>query len=363
LNGRLPLYFNGKFYGGSLNGVHRVADRLIRECDDRLAEMPDNERPSAYLLTSKNADWVPKLNFIERRNSSRTGQFWEQFLLPIKAADGVLINLANLAPIAHSRKITMVHDAQFLRKDSGYPARQRIGYRWLVPQIARTSRATITVSEYSKGVLARAGISPQGSIVVPNGADHILDADEDPTLRLKLGLPKRGYVVVFGSAKRYKNVEVVFAAFGDRRLDGISLVVIGPDRAALAEDGIIAPSQAIFAGRPADGELRGLLSGALALAFPSRTEGFGLPPLEAMLCGCPVIASKGGAIPEACGDAAIYAELDDPSTWQTAILALQNDAFLRSKKISEGYANAAQFTWRAAGERLMAVVKEASLPQ
>lgn len=357
MTGLRPIYFNGKFYGGGLNGVHRVADRLIRECDRNLAALPPAERPPAYLLTSEAADWVPDLEAIERRNSPATGQLWEQVVLPRRARDGVLVNLANLAPVAHRRKVTMIHDAQFLFSDCGYPWRQRVGYRWLAPLIGRSSRAMLTVSDFSRRMLDTFAIADAGKVrVVHNGVDHITEVEEDTGLRQRLGLVPNRYAVIFGSPKRYKNVEVPFAAFAGGALDPLQLVVVGPDREAHERVGIHPPADAIFAGRPDDSELRGLLAGALVTLFPSRTEGFGLPPLEAMLCGCPVIAAPAGAVPEACGNAALYAGTDNPAEWRAAIEALRDDPVMRGRKIAEGYRRAGTFTWRRAGQELMEVI-------
>ncbi|WP_404477820.1 glycosyltransferase family 4 protein [Novosphingobium sp. BL-52-GroH] len=354
-----PIYFNGKFYSGGLNGVHRVADRLIRECDRMLALIPPERRPKAYLMTSEKATWAPQLEAIERRDYARTNQLWEQVVLPFAARDGTLVNLANLAPIAHRNKITMIHDVQFLFADCGYPARQRLGYRWLTPLLGRSSKATLTVSEFSRRMLQQFSIASAGrTIVIANGADHILDAREDHGLREKLDLEPLSYVVMFGSVKAYKNNATPFSAFASGATGPTRLVIVGARREDLVAAGLAPPPGTIFAGRPSDDELRGLLAGALAILFSSRTEGFGLPPLEAMLCGCPVIASPAGAIPEACGDAVLYAGTERASEWSEAINLLRTDPQLRAGKIAQGRARAARFTWSEAGARLMNVIQQ-----
>jgi glycosyltransferase involved in cell wall biosynthesis len=354
-----PIYFNGKFYAGRLNGVHRVADRLIRECDRLLEALPIDQRPEAILFAPENSTWLPKLNAIQIRLIRNAGQFWEQCILPARSRNGVLVNLANLAPIFHHRKLTMVHDAQFLMPDCGYPLRQRLGYRLLSPNIARSSRYTLTVSDYSRRMLDKLGVArPEKTIVIANGADHILEVAEDSRLRNDLHLVENGYVVMFGSSKPYKNNAVVFAAFADGKLGPTKLVVVGMSEAELRHAGLHVPEGTVFTGKINDRTLRGLLAQATALAFPSKTEGFGLPPLEAMLCDCPVVTSPAGAIPEVCGDAAIYAAVDDPAAWQQAIEALRDNAPLRSEKITAGRQRANLFTWKAAGQRLYDVIEE-----
>lgn len=353
----LPLYFNGKFYSGGMNGVHRVSDRLIREVDAILGKMTSAERPKATLLLPRGCRWQPELQAIAiEEQAGGASQRWEQFRLPQRARDGVLVNLANLSPIRHRCKVTMLHDAQFLFPDSGYPLRQRLGYRLLTPRMARSSEVVLTVSEYSRQMLDLLDVSARDRTqVLYNGADHILEVTAEPSGVAALGLAPGGYALMFGSPKAYKNNKVVFDAFADGALAPLKLVVIGASKEALSGAGLIPPPDVIFAGKCDDGVLRALYEGAHCLLFPSRTEGFGLPPVEAMLCGCPTVVAPGGAIPEICRDATLYADVDDPESWRAAIKAL-NDPVMRAAKIAAGSVRARDFTWAAAGRRLFDVV-------
>ncbi len=355
----LPIHFNGKFYAGKLNGVHRVADRLIRECDARLAEMSVSARPEAILHVPTRRQWQLELSAIRLQEHERAdSQRWEQMVLPRLAAGGVLVNLANLAPIAHANKVLLVHDAQFLFPDSSYPWRQRTGYRLLMPLMARTSAAVLTVSDYSRQMLDVLGVCPRERTTrLYNGADHILDGDFDPAALVQFGLEPGGYVLMFGSQKAYKNVGVVLAAFAKGALAPLRLVIVGPSRGTLVAAGLVAPVETVFVGSCDDRVLQALYREAFALAFPSRTEGFGLPPIEAMLCGCPAVVAPGGAIPEICRDAALYADIDDPDSWLEAFLALRNPG-LRAAKIAAGRARAARFTWSAVGAQLVGILLE-----
>ena len=104
--------------------------------------------------------------------------------------------------------------------------------------------------------------------------------------------------------------------------------------------------------------MRALYENALCLVFPSRYEGFGLPPLEAMVCGCPVVAARAGAVPEVCDDAALWFDPAQPATLQDAVARIVADEGLRTHLRAAGFARGAGFTWDAAARRLLALVQE-----
>jgi len=346
------VVFNGKYRAGGLNGVHRVAARLIAEVDSLLVQRPCGGDPPFSLIVPQGCAAGLDLAAIQVIEDDRpASQTWEQLRLPRLAAGGLLVNLANLAPISHRPKVTMLHDAQFLRADSSYPWRQRLGYRALTPLMARSSAEVLTVSAFSGQELRRGGVvGAAGTRVLHNGADHILEVAADHAVLEKLGIAPRGYALMFGSPKAYKNNAVVFAAFAGGALAPLRLVVVGPSRAVLEAAGLAPPADAVFAGPCDDAALRALYESAEALLFPSRTEGFGLPPVEAMLCGCPVIAAPCGAVPEVCGDAARYADPDDPAAWRGALGGLL--ATPRAPVIAAGHTRAARYTWARAGQGL-----------
>lgn len=358
-----PVYINGKVYAGPPTGVRRVADRLVRELDAQLGAA--GGPPATLLLPARYAgDRPPALSAIRvRALDVAPSQGWEQFRLPMLAADGVLVNLANLAPWRHRRKLVLIHDAQFAFPDCSYPPRQRLGYRLLMPHIARSSATVLTVSAYSQRMLEVMGVSPAARTgVLPNGVDHVLETPPDPRALAELGLAPRGYALLFGSAKAYKNNAVVFAAYRRGALAAVPLVVVGATRAGLVAQGLDPPAGTVFAGACDDGRLRALYAGARCLLCPSRTEGFGLPPLEAMACGTPAVVAPAGALPETCRDAVLYADVDDPAAWEQAILALVPGSPLFARKVAEGRARAAQFPWARAGAQLFAAILALSAP-
>lgn len=354
-----PAYINGKFYSGSLNGVHRVSDRLIHELDHKIGS--ENIPPITLLLPTKHkGNWRPQLsNIVIKEIDQPPSQSWEQISLPKLAADGVLVNLANLSPIRHKRKITLIHDAQFLFPDSSYPSRQRLGYRFLTPLMAKSSSKVLTVSDFSRRMLDIMGVSKAAKTdVLYNGIDHVLEVDADESILKELGICKRGYSLMFGSHKSYKNNEVVFNAYSQENLSDIPLVLVGTTKEALLQAGLKVPDGTIFANKCSDSKLRALYANARCLLCPSRTEGFGLPPLEAMLCGTPAVIAPAGALPEVCRDAVLYADVDDPSSWTTAIRALVPESPLFVRKVTEGLTQAKRFTWSESGDQLLSHILE-----
>ena len=109
-------------------------------------------------------------------------------------------------------------------------------------------------------------------------------------------------------------------------------------------------------GRVTDGELRALYEGAACLLFPSRYEGFGLPPVEAMACGCPVVATPGGTVEEICGDAVLYADMRDPGAIIAAMARLLGEDDLADRMRGQGRARAAALSWAGSARALSEIV-------
>ncbi len=358
-----PIYFNGKFYCGDLLcGVHRVADRLIREVDRLAAQGWGGHDWDLRLLVPDRfrhrAD-VSAFRVIGQRWGHT--KLWEQTLLPFAARNGVLVNLANLSPVVHGAKVTMMHDAQFYLVGDSYPLYYTLAYRALTPLIASSSRVVLTVSEFSREMLAGFGVADRKRTeIIYNGVDHILDCPADVSILAAHELVPRDYVVMFGSTFAYKNIATVFEAFKRMPAPVPTLVVVGHGKEEILAAGLSPPASAVFVGRISDGALRALYEQALCLLHPSRTEGFGLTPLEAMLCGCPAIVSPAGAIPEICRDAVLYADVSDPQAWVEQVQKLVTTPELRALKIAQGSARAQGFTWARSGERLMSVLMRLS---
>jgi glycosyltransferase involved in cell wall biosynthesis len=289
--------------------------------------------------------------------SQRAGHLWEQALLPVAARRSRAIYCpANAAPLLTRRSVLVIHDLAALRHPEWYSAQFATYHRHVLPRLACRARRLITPSEFSRRELAEAlGIDPGRVRVVPNGVDERFSpsADAGPARRA-YGLEKP-YVLLVGTRLARKNLGALAEA--RRRLDdlGVDLVSAGSGRHWSRHDGTT-PVRAL--GYVAEQQLPGLYAGAAALAMPSLYEGFGLPVLEAMASGVPVVAANRAALPETCGGAALLVSPEDPDALADALVRVVTDDVLHEKLVAAGLERASRFSWDRAAAATDAVIDE-----
>lgn len=361
MSDRRSYAINGKFLSASPTGVHRVAYELISALDILLAE---GQAGDAWrLLKPRDAGRRIPLSYIQAKTVGvNTWQPWEQVDLALAAHTDVLISLCNLAPLLHPKSIVMMHDAQVFSTPQSYSAKFKLWYQFIQPALGRRAKHILTVSEFSKSELVRFRVADAAKItVIPNGCDHMKRVAASPVAFERLGITRGRFVVALANVQTHKNVGLLLRAFADARLGDLQLVLVGKASGAdFQAAGFSPPANAVFAGSVSDAELRGLYEGALCLAFPSTTEGFGLPPLEAMLVGCPVLAAPCGALPEVCGEAALYASASDPAAWVEAIASLVASVEARAQRSAAGRLHAQSFTWARSARLLLEAVQSAA---
>ena len=366
------LVINGKFLqrSTSRSGVYRVARELLVALDKVFAKNPALANAMACRVIVPGGQGtdlqLARIEVEVDRGSSEMrplmrrlyGALWEQLVLPRRAKANVLINLCNMGPVLHRDAFTMVHDAQVYTSPASYSRAFRTWYRLMLPWLGKRNRALLTVSEFSRKQLDAYGVADAARIeVIYNGCDHVLRLVPDLAKADAAGLAGKRYVVALANIQLHKNIGVLLKAFQQSELRDMTLVLFGPaQREDFESRGHAVPPNVKFLGFVSDEELAGLLQRAAALAFPSTTEGFGLPPLEAMALGCPTVVAPCGALPEVCGDASLWADADDVDRWVAQIVRLRDDDVLRADMKRRGRSQAAKFTWDKAARRLLEVV-------
>ena len=247
--------------------------------------------------------------------------------------------------------VVTVHDISFERERVFMNARDRLIFRTLVPRSIRRADRVLTVSEFTKRELADAySVSDEKVVVTPNGVDPVFQ----PAGPARDGRP---YALFVGALQPRKNPELALMAVAAAEPD-LRLVVAGPEKRGGDDLRMWASRLGLeveFLAHVEKEELAALYRGAACLVFPSRYEGFGLPVLEAMACGTPVVASSIDAVREVAGDAAVLVDPDDPKALARGIARAVSDG---DRLARLGPERAKRFTWEAAARRTLAVYEE-----
>jgi len=271
-------------------------------------------------------------------------------------------------PRGRYRLVVTVHDAAPLLFPETYPPRGRRFHRRGIAAAARRADLVITVSQAAADEIEKHTDIPAERVrVVPNGVDLTEASDDDVVAaRVAFDLGERPYVLWLGSLEPRKNVGVLVEAFA--RWAATSdvphqLVLAGPSGWVEDRDAVLAPARRLgdrvrTIGRVGDDHLRGLYRGADIFVLPSRHEGFGIPVLEAMAQGTPVIASDIPALREVAGDAARLITPTDPDAWASALDDLLHDRDRHADLGEAGRRRAELFSWERCATETRAVYRE-----
>jgi glycosyltransferase involved in cell wall biosynthesis len=281
------------------------------------------------------------------------------------------LHVQYFAPLGYRGPLVVtVHDLGFLHVPESFPLSLRLALRVLVPRSMKRASRIIAVSEFTRrDILARYRIRPEKIVVTPEGAGarfHPRASAETLPVLGRYGLHP-GFIFSLGRLNRRKNLERVLQAYARLRRDGLAeapLVIGGKPDYGVQEtlrrfEACGERSSVRFAGLIPDEDLPVFYSAAACFVYPSLFEGFGLPVLEAMACGTPVVVSNRTALPELVADAALSIDPEDVEALAEAMTRILTDKELSKDLGRRGLARSRQFSWEETANRTLAIYREA----
>jgi glycosyltransferase involved in cell wall biosynthesis len=338
-----PKYIvNARFVTQPLTGVQRYCYELTQHLGNAALLSPGVVSPDYPRLQGR----------VRVTGGYLAGHAWEQLALPLSIGRGdVLLSPAGCGPIRHPNHVVVIHDVAVLENQEWYSRSYSLLYRRLLPALSKRVRRIVTVSEFCKNRIVQMLGVPENKITVAweaSAACFFPREEEAITQTLeRLGV-QRPYFLAIGAVSPRKNFKRLLAAWSraKRSVEGASLIII-------TKEGLRFSGQASLGALPDlvqnlqvsnDEDLARLYSGAMGLLFPSLYEGFGLPIVEAMACGCPVLTSDCTAMPEVAGDAAF---LVNPLSEESIAAGIQQLARpeVAAELRSRGLKRCRQFSW------------------
>jgi glycosyltransferase involved in cell wall biosynthesis len=316
---------NGRFLARRVTGVERYGREILRYIGSR-----------SRLESTRSQGW--------------RGHVWEQLILPTKLQrESILWSPANTGPLMVRDQALTIHDLGPLEHPEWFRAGFAAWYRLFLPIVVRHVRTVFTPSEYVKQKVVRCfGI---GNVTVtPNGVDHTVFRPSAKQTRIDL---PPSYVLFVGTLEPRKNLSSLLHAWNEIKADFKEtwLMIVGVSGSVFKTINLSHDMKSVrFLGYVDDETLAGLYANATLFVLPSQEEGFGLPALEAMASGAPVIVSDGGALPEVVGEAGMSFCLSNPDSLSKTLRECLSNSRLRASLREKGLERAALFSWEMTAE-------------
>jgi glycosyltransferase involved in cell wall biosynthesis len=377
----MRIGIDARFYGSLGKGLGRYASELIAQ----LERLDDGNEYLIFLRKGNWDEYEPKDPRFRKVLAEFQWYGWREQLHFVKLLREHRLDLMHFlhfnVPLLYRRPfVVTIHDLILLshpttRATTLGPLRYRIKYalyRAVIASAIRRAKRIIAVSNYTRDeIVRRFPFAKTKSIDVTyeacatsllpghDGAVHDGRATHLPT----------PYMLYVGNAYPHKNLDRLIGAFAEFRKNAHSshhLVLVGGSdyfyqrlKADAANNGL--DENVTFFGHASDAELRALYRNAQAYVFPSLCEGFGIPPLEAMCAGVPVLAANASCLPEVLGDAALWFDPENENDIARALATMADDAELRTRLVAAGAAKAAKYDWATCGRQTLEVYR-AALP-
>ena len=326
------IYINGRFLTQNITGVQRYAIEVIKALDKYLNTGKLKNKYGFEIVCPKNIKQKLELNNIKiKQIGILKGHLWEQIELPLYVKGNFLFNFCNCAPIIKKNQVVTIHDAAVCAVPEAYSFLFRTWYKFMFYILGHRLDRIFTVSNFSKKELHKYFSIDLNKIdVTYNGIDHILKIKPDERIFSKFNIEKNNYILAVSSLNPAKNFKLILETA--KQMPDINFVIAGGTNSSVFKSkGLPVTDNVKFIGYITDEELVALYKYASCFVYPSLYEGFGIPPLEAMLNGCPVILSKIDVFKEIYGKNVLYCE----NTIQSLSEKICNDNLL--KRYSDFY--------------------------
>jgi glycosyltransferase involved in cell wall biosynthesis len=329
----LKVIVNGRFLARRVTGVERYGREILRYIGSQ-----------CQIELTGHQGWK--------------GHMWEQFMLPTKLhRNSLLWSPANTGPLLIRNQALTIHDLSPLEHPEWFRAGFAAWYRLFLPVLAKRVRMVFTPSNFVKqNVMKRLGITHV--TVTPNAVDHALF--HPGAKQVRFDLPE-SYVLFVGTLEPRKNLNLLLRAWNQVKDDfkDAWLVIVGVSGSVFKTIHLSHTLERVcFLAYVDDKTLAGLYANATLFILPSQEEGFGLPALEAMASGTPVIVSDGGALPEVVGEAGMVFCLSDSNILITALRESLSSAKLRTELSEKGIQRALNFSWERTAQTVWETLHE-----
>ena len=344
----MTIYINGRFLTQPMTGVERYAYSMCKAMA-RLQQPFTIVCPQAPIHKDYDVSGLTIVHY-----GIGNSHFWEQCVLPLfflGKKDYLVLSFTGLGSVLIRHKVMTVHDLSFLYNRSWFSKAYYWWYRIMTPLAIKTSRHLITVSQFSKQEIMRFyPFIQEEQISVAYGA-----VDSTRFHRLSsVPATEHPFALAVSSIDPRKNFPMLVKAF--KGIEGCLLYIVGKQNHVFSQQNGLDEElpNVRFLGRVSDEELTRLYNQAACFIFPSIYEGFGLPLLEAMTCGCPVLASDIPVFREVCGDAAIYFNPYDETSIRNSIAHfLRLDKEEQKKLQTAGYEHAQRYSWEQSARSII----------
>jgi len=352
----MEIFINARFLTQVHTGVQRYAEEVVRALDTLIDTGEIDPKYSFTLLAPRRNCRQLELKHIPlHRVGHLTGHFWGQLELPWFARKGFLVNLCNVAPAIKQNQLVTIHDAGVFAPPESYSRSFRIWYRWLTRRVALKSIQITTDSIFSKSEIEKYLAVPTDKIkCIPLGCEHIKRPVADTDFLIKNKLIDRPYFLAVSSLSHRKNFEAIVKIAKCTEFNFV--VVGGVNPRVFGTNQMNWPERISYLGAVNDRQLKALYQQAVGFVYPSFYEGFGLPPLEAMTCSCPVIVSDIPPHREVCGEAALYFNPHDTDDIISKMSVLATDTEKRQYLIAQGQERAKLFSWTNTARQIYTLI-------